>query len=900
MYARVLNSNDFCCKLLDIRDEEATVYEREEVDEAVEEVDVSRFNELYSDIRPSPAEQERTSLLTFDSIQKILNFVCKCLIPCPIRAGFTQLGVYAWRSSILQHSLWDGKRLIYLTDWVRPMRSFEAVHHPASASTGLRLAGHRARKLNLELNHTDVCSTVFAVATRSSETLLRNACEHSKNIPVGSGKNDYSQILQQAHELNSDVNILMAVQWIIGYAADSGAEMIPIFEDLERAARFQSVFGSIDELSLLRLNDCTLEALYQKYLDESNEGRKFIIIDLKDFRSTFKTDPRVLHICLARKRDAFSICTSCSDFKTQLSLKLTREQRAAVQHGWAMHLHLVWRERLAYVKKAQAPFVERSESIPRILYIRIALSFHIDKQTKNMTAVPSMHPWPKCASSADRLFYSLSSVVVHGVGYFVFLSTDAQSSGCDLTIEVIYRLLTCLQSHGYVFDSELDIQADNHTDNKTPAVLFFLAYLVSIGAFHVVVLAFLIVGHGHLCADQRHANNARALKSPNAFPIAPTRFRATLKSAFVAEAMKPTIVEVSGVRCWSDFFRPAMEHRTFERLACSGTSGDAQYLYCISRQPDGEVGLTYKKYASEDEVYPRRLQVGTVFSSEAHGAGTVVDSSFDVGSKMWVSTVAYHNGHSEEFRDPPQPIVMFPVQALIPTVAPTFESMAHDWPHKVKGIESNIRKCEEHLNIFSGAVPGVREDWAEFLDGQHARIAICAASPQTPWCAELSTITITPTPAPYKGPVPLRSQPPPLAVPFTVDPVTHNAYSSADRAALQREERATLIPGTMVVLKLKFGSLVPVHHKLPFCLAHVPASFVAAAHPDGELVTFETLFTKGTDLTMAWSAQHASCTLSAPLRSVLVSGVELTAARKLTAMSMRRMTSILSTYDLSA
>ena len=104
----------------------------------------------------------------------------------------------------------------------------------------------------------------------------------------------------------------------------------------------------------------------------------------------------------------------------------------------------------------------------------------------------------------------------------------------------------------------------------------------------------------------------------------------------------------------------------------------------------------------------------------------------------------------------------------------------------------------------------------------------------------------------------------------------------------------------MVVLKLKFGSLVPVHHKLPFCLAHVPASFVAAAHPDGELVTFETLFTKGTDLTMAWSAQHASCTLSAPLRSVLVSGVELTAARKLTAMSMRRMTSILSTYDLSA
>jgi hypothetical protein len=136
---------------------------------------------------PTPTEQTRASILSFDSIGKVLNFVCKCVIPCPIRAVLTQLYVYTLRGSLQQHSLRDGSRLRFLTDIVRPMCSTQAFMHPATFSKGHRLGpGQRAKLINLELNHTDVCAEVFALATGSSHYLLRTACEQAKDIPRAS------------------------------------------------------------------------------------------------------------------------------------------------------------------------------------------------------------------------------------------------------------------------------------------------------------------------------------------------------------------------------------------------------------------------------------------------------------------------------------------------------------------------------------------------------------------------------------------------------------------------------------------------------------------------------------------------------------------------------------------
>ena len=219
-----------------------------------------------------------------------------------------------------------------------------------------------------------------------------------------------------------------------------------------------------------------------------------------------------------------------------------------------------------------------------------------------------MHPMPKAINVAHRLKVTVTGVIVHGIGSFVFTSTDAQSTGCDLTIEVLYRLLQLLQSMGYRFPGKAYFYGDNHTDIKTPAMLLFLAYLVRSGVFTHAKACFLLVGHSHLDIDQFFSVLSRYLKSKLSLAICPTRFLAALRDAYKRKEMKPTVVEVDSVRGWSAWLAPSMHAVDLHRLACSQASGDAQHQYNIySTTASGamSVWLTYQQYASTPQIYPR-------------------------------------------------------------------------------------------------------------------------------------------------------------------------------------------------------------------------------------------------------------------------------------------------------
>jgi hypothetical protein len=63
-----------------------------------------------------------------------------------------------------------------------------------------------------------------------------------------------------------------------------------------------------------------------------------------------------------------------------------------------------------------------------------------------------------------------------------------------------------LQDHNYKFAARGTFYGDNHVDNKTPAVLFFLGHLVKQRVFLVASLGFQPVGHGHNKVDNKNAN----------------------------------------------------------------------------------------------------------------------------------------------------------------------------------------------------------------------------------------------------------------------------------------------------------------------------------------------------------------------------------------------------------
>jgi hypothetical protein len=585
-----------------------------------------------------------------------------------------------------------------------------------------------------------------------------------------------------------------------------------------------------------------------------------------------------------------------------LNQRLAPVDRALLLSKYAQHIAYIAGERQVYAQHAKMARFDR-ESIPGQIIIRGPLSLHIDKMTGETTKIPALFPPPKCMNSADRLPVVITGVVVHGIGYFTFKSYASSSGGCNLTMEVLYRLFQHLQSLGYRFSGVTRIQADNHTDNKTPAVLFFLGVLVLQGAFLEVILSFLKLGHGHIYADQKNSSNSRAIHRRSSIVISESRLDMALMGAFVKAANKPIIIAVNYVRDWVAFLAPVMARINLERLACSQGSGDAQMVYRLQRQPTGGVGLTYKASMQGFELYPRRLNPGSVYTSGAHGTGSVTASAFDPNEGAWHSTVMYHTGISEVVVHPPEPIELFPEPAFIPTGVPPIEPMQPTYPDVLARAKRNIARCTAALDVFhnEAVAPGVTQEWAAFFTQEDALVARCTATPGTPlyvgpdqYTALLPCIAPTgPAEVPRAAPLP-----PPV---FEIDPVVHAAFTSAQRTALQHAARQpALAAASLVLLRLPFRAQMPPEHILPVCVGRLPADFDAGAIVDGGAVSFHIYHSTARVLTGTWKESGAAgqTTLGLPLRAILMSGIELTQGGKLSAASLRKITDSVLPFEL--
>jgi hypothetical protein len=374
-----------------------------------------------------------------------------------------------------------------------------------------------------------------------------------------------------------------------------------------------------------------------------------------------------------------------------------------------------------------------------------------------------------------------------------------------------------------------------------------------------------------------------------------------MRTAFKKEANQPTIVDIDTVHDWAGFFAPAMGETNLERLAVSSDSGEAQRVY-IFESSNGTVYLTYKQAMSSDEVYPRFVQVGSQIQSETHGAGQVVTCNFNKVSGLWVSEVLYHNGFKETRSDPPSGIDMYPTGVIsVAAEGPRCETMQPDWPDKLKNTKQLIRTFKEKLAIFQGQITGLAEEWDGFFEAEEAKIAACTAAGvggefnPKPAAVLLSMGAAVPEATP-----PLV--PPPAPPCLLLDPVVHSAYTSAARAGLQRAARfpPALTPGSLVLLRLKHGCSAPSTHRLPVCLGQLGDDFNCETVPDGALVRFSVMYCTASDLAGTWKVplDESRIYASLPLRAILVSGLVLTAQRKLTQASVAKISLCIAPYDL--
>ena len=149
------------------------------------------------------------------------------------------------------------------------------------------------------------------------------------------------------------------------------------------------------------------------------------------------------------------------------------------------------------------------------------------------------------------------------------------------------------------------------------------------------------------------------------------------------------------------------------------------------------------------------------------------------------------------------------------------------------------------------------------------------------------------------GQADIRHPPVPVALPeaLIMDPVTHVGFTDAVRRELQAQMRKSVSlfsGGGIVILRLRFGQSAPSSHSLPWCLAF-PAFGQGAVTSCGPL-PFTPMFTTAQDLDGTWIP--VSSNIMEHLSSVLLVGMDLTAAAKLTATSKRQILRCVSSCEL--
>jgi len=121
-----------------------------------------------------------------------------------------------------------------------------------------------------------------------------------------------------------------------------------------------------------------------------------------------------------------------------------------------------------------------------------------------LKGIPGMH-------DAEILKFKTTGVLVHGFGYYMYIASPTLSGNANFNLHCIYSTLLYMfevlhdpnDDRITSFPDELYIQIDGASDNRASVFFMLCEWLVRLGLFDVIKVAFLIVGHTHNDADQQ-------------------------------------------------------------------------------------------------------------------------------------------------------------------------------------------------------------------------------------------------------------------------------------------------------------------------------------------------------------------------------------------------------------
>jgi hypothetical protein len=212
-------------------------------------------------------------------------------------------------------------------------------------------------------------------------------------------------------------------------------------------------------------------------------------------------------------------CACCTALKICKGRAQSDSEKEYWQKQLDLHNFIARQERLCYGSNISLALMTP--------FGLVLWSFALDGYSTFKSSGPSLHAKPLCdlkgaagLSGAEQLKFKTTGVIVHGLGYFLYvlephLPSNANSNIYCLHKTIMYMVakrLDASDARVQLWPRMITVQVDGASDNKCRAMFAYLEWLVLIGAFECIWVSFLLVGHTHGDYDQKFVALTKALR----------------------------------------------------------------------------------------------------------------------------------------------------------------------------------------------------------------------------------------------------------------------------------------------------------------------------------------------------------------------------------------------------
>jgi hypothetical protein len=223
--------------------------------------------------------------------------------------------------------------------------------------------------------------------------------------------------------------------------------------------------------------------------------------------ASFKTFLRAFgecaHVLTIRKTGSHAVCSTCTDFKQQLSKARFPEDRQSILEKYTAHVVGQWLDRQVYGNAMSVSLECRRliDSGERMINLAMTVSqvcMAVDGMDQAKFKVPRILRQTKSLDSLIRPALHVQGAWAHGFGYHMAVMDADMKHDTNNNVEVISRMLEQIFRTHKGLPLGLHLQQDNTSrECKNQKILKWAVKLVSLGVFRWVTLNYLIVGHTH-------------------------------------------------------------------------------------------------------------------------------------------------------------------------------------------------------------------------------------------------------------------------------------------------------------------------------------------------------------------------------------------------------------------